>query len=134
RNSTLNPFGNRGVDRQRPLAAAVDEQNMAAGRRKAPCLPRGGAIRTRHRRWLDRSASVDERPRPAGSKNPARFGKRQVDLARPAAESARRDSRMAVSRLLNHREAMYDRIREHQTSGISPGADDKRRSLFGNQS
>src|SRR5258708_12355573 len=55
--------------------------------------------------------------------------KAQIDLARPAAEAARGDPRMTVSRLLHERQLMSYRICQHQSRRIATRADDQGRSL-----
>ena len=91
------PLGDARVERARALAAAVHEQHAAAARAESPTRARAAARRGAARRRLDRVAGVDSaraRAPPEAARRAS--GKAEVDLARPAAERARREPGIAV--------------------------------------
>src|SRR5205085_424895 len=114
------PVGDRLVDAERSLTAAIYQKDVTTARGKPPPFARGSAIRKWLGRLRDGSAGVDEAVPilHVEIKDVRRFGKREIDLARPASEHPCRDARMAVTRLLHDRDAVNDGVGEHQRRRI----------------
>ena len=132
RQAAPHPLRHDEIHGPRPLTPAVHQQHVPANGREPPRGARQNAVGTGRGRGLDGRARIDEM-RAVATEHAACLGEREIVLASPPPKRPRRETRVAVARLLHNGNAMRHGVGLCDTGRVATGANHQSRMLAAGQ-